>query len=122
MAKTIYILEEDQDVQFIMQHILEEHGYEVQLTDSATIALDIRSVKPDLILLDAWLTKSDPEFGKRLKKEPVTANVPIIVTSTEYTIQPAIKEIADDILSKPFDLEDLVAKVGYWLKKMGKDK
>lgn len=123
MAKIIYLLEVDQDVRDIMQYILEDSGYEVQLTSSETIALNIQTVKPDLILLDDWAIKIDPKFCNRLKKEPVIAEVPIILTTTQSNPEPlAEKLMADDVLPKPFELEDLVAKVAYWLKKMNESK
>lgn len=71
-------MESDRDVQEIMQYILEDSGYEVHLTDSDTIVLNIETVKPDLILLDDWVTKTDPAFCKKFKKESITADVPII--------------------------------------------
>ena len=112
-------MEADQDVQDIMQYILEDCGYEVHLTDSETTALDIKTVKPDLILLDDWVAKNDPAFCKRLKKESLTPNVPVILTTTKDNAeQVAEKFMADDVLSKPFDLQDLVDKVTFWLKKV----
>src|SRR3569833_38356 len=118
MAKIIYIPKANHDVQYIMQHILEVNGYEVHMTSSETIALDIRSVRPDLILLDHWLTKNDPEFYKKLIREPLVFHVPIILTTTDAMIGPIPETVADDVLQKPFDLEDLVAIVRQWLKKM----
>jgi len=119
VAKTIFILESDEDVQDIMQCILEDSGYRVQLTNSEVISLNIQKVKPDLIILDDWFAKNDPGFCKKLKNEQLTANVPVILTTTQSNVRQLTDQLmVDDVLPKPFDLEDLIEKVEHWLKKI----
>lgn len=71
----------------------------------------------DLILLDDWLNDGlGSQLCKKLKNNAHTANVPIILISAANNLAASAKESgADDFLSKPFDIEDLLTKVDFWL-------
>lgn len=118
MAKTIVIFEQDQDVKDIMEYVLKDSGYEVAITNSNVFDINISKCKPDLILLDYRLTKpSCPSLLDILRSRNDNEQVPVILTTTENQPEKIAHEVdADDVLPKPFDLDDLVQKVSYWVK------
>ena len=117
MAKKILVIEDDKDIRETMTYALEEHDFDVVASEDAKILKSLGSIKPDLILLDNWLTdwKSDAngqQLSKELKTNPKTSHIPIIIVSAVSNIQ-EIAEAgqADAFLKKPFDLNELVAVV-----------
>lgn len=117
MAKKILVIEDDKDIRETITYALEEHDFDVVASEDAKILKSLGSIKPDLILLDNWLTdwKSDAngqQLSKELKTNPKTSHIPIIIVSAVSNIQ-EIAEAgqADAFLKKPFDLNELVAAV-----------
>jgi len=117
MAKKILVIEDDKDIRDTMVYVLEEEKYEVVSSDNSRILKRLDEIKPDLILLDNWLTdwKSDAsgqQLSKGLKSDPATSDIPVIIVSAVNNIEEITKEgNADGYLKKPFDLTELVAVV-----------
>ncbi len=114
MAKKILVIEDDKDIRDTLVYVLEEQGYEVVSSEEAKILKSLDKIKPDLILLDNWLTewKSDAngqQISKQLKSDPATSHIPIVIISAVSNIQ-EIAEVgmADDYLRKPFNLTDII--------------
>ena len=113
-TKKILVIEDDKDIRDTIVYILEEEAYEVISSEDSKILKSIDSIKPDLILLDNWLTdwKSDAngqQLSKQLKTNPSTSHIPVVIISAVSNI----KEIAEagqanGYLRKPFDLHELV--------------
>jgi len=117
MAKKILVIEDDKDIRDTIVYVLEEQKYDVTSSEDSKILRSIDELKPDLILLDNWLTdwKSDAtgqELSKGLKSNPATSHIPVIIVSAVNDIK-AIAEagLADGYLKKPFDLNELLAIV-----------
>jgi len=117
MAKKILVIEDDKDIRETITYALEDHQFEVISSEDAGILRSLDSIKPDLILLDNWLTdwKSDAngqQISKGLKSDPKTSHIPIIMVSAVSNIE-EIAEVgqANGYLKKPFDLTDLIAIV-----------
>lgn len=115
MAKKVLVIEDDKDIRNTIVYVLEEQGYEVTSSEDSKILRSLDSIKPDLILLDNWLTewKSDAngqQISKQLKSDPATSHIPIVMISAVSNIQ-EIAEAgnADDYLKKPFNLDDIIA-------------
>jgi two-component system phosphate regulon response regulator PhoB len=121
-SKKILVIEDDKDIRDTIVYILQEEQYEVISSEDSKILRSLEDHKPDLILLDNWLTdwKSDAngqQLSKELKANPATRHIPVIIISAVSNI----KEIAeaghaDGYLRKPFDLADLVEIVKFHLK------
>ena len=117
MSKKILVIEDDKDIRDTIALFLQQQGYEVIASDNARILKSIHDIKPDLILLDNWLTdwKSDPngqQLSKELKTNPATSHIPILMISAVSNIKEiAEAALADGYLKKPFDLDDLSAIV-----------
>jgi DNA-binding response OmpR family regulator len=111
MVKKIFVCDDDEGILDIVKIILENKGYEVNVTSSGKgIEKKITNYMPDLILLDLWIPGMDgKEITKVLKRQQKTKKIPIIIISALNETEKISKEIgADGFLSKPFDINDLI--------------
>lgn len=117
MAKKILVIEDDKDIRDTIAYALESEGYEVISSENSRILKSLDKHKPDLILLDNWLTewKSDAngqQLSRELKSDPKTSHIPVIIVSAVNNVAELAKEgLSDGYLKKPFDLVDLFAIV-----------
>lgn len=124
MAKKILVIEDDKDIRDTLVYVLEEQGYEVVSSEEAKILKSLNTIKPDLILLDNWLTewKSDAngqQISKQLKSDPATSHIPIVIISAVSNIQEIAEAgMADDYLRKPFNLTDIIEIVKKYADKV----
>ncbi|SDS24754.1 Response regulator receiver domain-containing protein [Mucilaginibacter mallensis] len=121
--KKILVIEDDKDIRDTIVYILEEEQYEVISSEDSKILKSIDSIKPDLVLLDNWLTdwKSDAngqQLSKELKTNPATSHIPVIIISAVSNIKEIAEAgLANGYLRKPFDLTELVGIVKRHLDK-----
>jgi two-component system OmpR family response regulator len=112
----ILICDDDQLLQELMQFRLTAKGYEVvQARDGAEALAKARTERPDLVVLDAMMPKSDGfEVLTRIKDDPALTETPVIMLTarkTEKDIVSALEKGADDYLVKPFIPEELLARL-----------
>lgn len=113
MAKTILIIEDDEDILDMMTYILQDEGFNV-ISSTETVSVDyVQQIAPSLILLDNRLADG---FGRdlclKLKKDPATVQFPVVIVSAVNQLAHLAEESgADAYLNKPFDLEELIALV-----------
>lgn len=100
----ILLVEDSLPIRRENESFLHHAGYDVICAEDGETALQIaQESKPDLILLDMILPKmSGPDVLKRLKSEPVTAEIPVVVVSSlsEKNREKLIAEGAEDYLVK----------------------
>jgi len=112
--KKILVIEDDKDIRDTIVYILEEENYDILASEDSKILKSIDKHKPDLVLLDNWLTdwKSDAngqQLSKELKTNPATQHIPVIIISAVSNIKEIAEAgMADGYLRKPFDLAELV--------------
>jgi two-component system phosphate regulon response regulator PhoB len=122
MGKKIMVIEDDTDIRETIVYALEDAHYEVVSSEDARILKLIHHHKPDLILLDNWLSdwKSDAngeQLSKQLKSNPSTSHIPVIIVSAVSNIKDVAEAgLADDFLRKPFDLKELTDMVEKYTK------
>jgi DNA-binding response OmpR family regulator len=122
MAKKILVIEDEKDIRDTIVYILEEEKYEVVSSGDSKILKSIDNIKPDMILMDNWLTewKSDAngqQLSKELKSNPATSHIPIIIISAVSNIKEIAEAgLADTYLKKPFDMSELVDVVKKFIK------
>jgi two-component system phosphate regulon response regulator PhoB len=122
LNKKILVIEDDKDIRDTIVYILEEENYEVISSEDSKILNSLDTYKPDLILLDNWLTdwKSDAngqQLSKELKSNPATSHNPVIIISAVSNIKEIAEAgLANGYLRKPFDLAELVEIVKLHLK------
>ncbi len=124
MAKCLTIIEDDQDLRRLLLHYLEKEGYVIQHAADGEQGLAlVRRVRPDLVVLDLMLPGLDGlEVCKRLKADPQTANIPILMLTAkaEETDKVVGLELgADDYVTKPFSPRELTARVKAILRRSG---
>jgi len=115
-AKTILIVEDEDPIREMIGFALNSAGYEVQEATDAYQAQDVMANGlPDLILLD-WMLPgmSGIDYARRLKKEELTQEVPIIILTARAEEEDKITGLdngADDYITKPFSPRELIARI-----------
>ena len=125
MSKTILAVDDEEDILELVNYNLRREGYQVVCSDSGEDALArARQIDFHLILLDLMLPGIDGlEVAKRLKKEPKTQNIPIIMITAkgeEADIVTGLELGADDYITKPFSPRVLAARVKAVLRRKDK--
>lgn len=118
--KTILVVDDEPGILEAVSIMLEDEGYNVSTTANGEDVENLRNGSlPDLILLDVLLSGKDGrEITRVLKSKPETKKIPIIMISAHPSAEKSIKECgADDFLPKPFDIDDLLARVEKQLKR-----
>ena len=127
----ILIVDDEEDICMILSYSLQKAGYETLIAHSAEEALDnyelrIKNYEIDLILLDIMMDgMSGLEMAKLLSQEPGTKNqdrlVPPIIFLTaladESTLLKGFNLGADDYITKPFRVPEVIARVGAVLRR-----
>ena len=112
--KKVFVLERDKDIFDILSIVLTEEGYAIERADSIDHLDQLLSLStPDAVLLDILSPfHREAEFCRRLKAGDGTKDLPIIVLTTNNLATDALSVVcADSVLSKPFDLVDLISIV-----------
>lgn len=107
----ILILDDDQDILEPLSIILESEGFKVEtLILGKEIISKIETFKPDLLLLDIFMSGSDGrEICKLLKSDPKSTNIPIVMMSAHPAGKlEASASGADDFIAKPFETNELL--------------
>lgn len=116
--KKILIVDDDPDIVFVLQAMLEDAGYTVATTGNGEdLARLQESHLPDLVVLDMLLSGTDGrEMTKHLKSRAETKHVPILMISAHPSAEQEVRASgADDFLAKPFEMDELLAKIAKYL-------
>lgn len=119
----ILIVDDEQDIVELLSYNLEKEGFSIVKAYDGEAALGlVRSQKLDLMILDLMLPKMNGlDVCKAIRHNPETANLPIIMlTAKGEEIDKIIGlEIgADDYITKPFSIKELIARVRAILRRM----
>lgn len=114
----IYCVEDDNSIRDLMIYTLNASGFDARgFSDGTAFLKEISAsaVKPDLILLDIMLPGTDGiEILKSLKKHSQTSKIPVIMAtakSTEYDKVIGLDLGADDYLTKPFGMMEMISRI-----------
>ena len=122
MSQHILVIDDDADLVGFVRMSLEREGYEVTpaLEGMAGLRLALER-PPDLILLDVLMPGLDGlELLGRLRVNPATVSVPVVLLTARADSRDLVRGLelgADDYITKPFDIEELVARVGAVLRR-----
>ncbi len=118
----IYAVEDDKNILEIEMFALKNSGYQVDGFECAgDFYKKLEERLPDLILLDVMLPDEDGlEIVKKLRKRPDTKKLPVIMVTAKSTEIDKVKGLdmgADDYLTKPFGVMELIARVKAMLRR-----
>jgi signal transduction histidine kinase len=113
---TVLVVDDEPREREVIQHFLAAEGFQVLLAEDGDSALQaVPAHRPDLVLLDVRLPGTDGyEICRRLKDDPATAFVPVIILTALRGVKERIRGAsagADEFLSKPFDHVELTMRV-----------
>jgi DNA-binding response OmpR family regulator len=117
--KTIYILEDETGIRDALQLLLSFEDYDVRSfsTAEAFNKRDLSTV-PDIFILDVMLPDGlGTDVCNQLKEDPSTSNIPVIIISAHAKAENVINACkADEFISKPFDIDDVLVKIENLIK------
>ena len=124
--KKVLVVDDEQDLCEILKFNLETEGYEVDTAYSAEEALNLELKSYSLLLLDVMMGgMSGFALAKKLKSEPSTASIPIIFLTARDTENDTVTGFnlgADDYISKPFSIREVMVRVEAVLRRSSGEK
>ncbi len=122
MSKKILIVEDERDVVKLLRYNLEKEGFRVSAVTDGSLALaEMRREDADLVILDLMLPGMDGlEICRQLRRHDKYSNVPILMLtarSEEADRVVGLELGADDYVTKPFSMRELVARVRALLRR-----
>jgi two-component system, chemotaxis family, chemotaxis protein CheY len=102
----VLVVDDEADLRFILRRCFDRAGYDVlEAGDGAAALRSVQEVRPDLVVTDLVMPVMDGfELIRRLRADPVTADIPIIVVSSNWTMASG----ADAAVGKPFEVRDVL--------------
>ena len=121
MAKSILIVEDDNNIADLLRLYLEKEGYQATIAADGTQGIDLyRRLRPDLVLLDVMMPGVDGWGVLRAIRQD--SQTPVIMLTakgeTNDKVQ-GLKQGADDYLTKPFEMKELLARLEAVLRRAG---
>ena len=121
MAISVLIVEDDRNIQELLQLYLEKEGYAVTVANDGGQGLaKFRSIKPDLVLLDVMMPVMDGwAVCKAIRAD---SQAPIIMLTAKGETDDKVtglKSGADDYVTKPFEMKELLARIEAVLRRTG---
>lgn len=120
MAEKILVVDDEISLQETLAYNLKKQGYEVFTSGDGTDGLKLaREIKPDLIILDVMLPGLDGfEICRILRREMTTPVLMLTARDDEIDRVVGLEVGADDYLSKPFSMRELLARVKAMLRRV----
>ena len=121
-ACNVLVVENDEPLREEVAEFLEENGYSVDAVADGLEALEYLQQHapdnlPDLILLDFWMPRMNGrEVKAELKKDPTLSQIAVVAFTANRLSDEVLSIGANDYLSKPPDLDQLLSTVEYFCK------
>ncbi|MDR1017337.1 MAG: response regulator transcription factor [Lachnospiraceae bacterium] len=118
----IWIVEDDDNIREIVAYALKSSGFDVKdFSDGKIFANELKKQLPDLVLLDIMLPETDGlTLLTNIREDIRTKTIPVIMVTAKGTEYDKIKGLdlgADDYISKPFSIMEVVARVKALLRR-----
>ncbi|WP_337384111.1 response regulator transcription factor [Acidaminococcus timonensis] len=123
----VYCVEDDENIRELVRYALCSQKFQAEaFPDGPSFWKAMEGKKPDLVLLDIMLPgESGLDILKKLRSQPATAGLPIIMLTartSEYDVVTGLDAGADDYISKPFGIMELLSRVKAVLRRGGLQK
>ena len=121
MAISVLIVEDDRNIQELLQMYLEKEGYAVTVaSDGGQGLAKFRSIKPDLVLLDVMMPVMDGwTVCKAIRTDSQTPIIMLTAKGETDDKVTGLKSGADDYVTKPFEMKELLARIEAVLRRTG---
>jgi DNA-binding response OmpR family regulator len=110
----VLVVDDEPMLRETLGNMLSDEGYVVDLAIDGESALDrVHAVKPDVILLDLMMPgMNGRQFLQALRDEPAYRNIPVLIMTAVHGLEVNLANVgANELVEKPFDVEDLLNKV-----------
>lgn len=119
---TILVIDDEKNLQFGLQTVLQRAGYDVQIADNGSMALAlIRSTPPDLIICDVMMPAPNGiDLFRILSQTPATAAIPFLLLTARSAPADRLFGLelgVDEYMTKPFDVRELLLRVRNLLRR-----
>ena len=118
-SKNIIIVDDDAAILDSLNLMLNFEGFEVKSFEKGKELFECleNDFKPDLILIDMWLSEEDGrDICKLLKSSEVTKNIPIIIMSASRGLEKsALQSGANAFIAKPFEFDNVIEKLNKFI-------
>ena len=113
MAVSVLIVEDDRNIQELLQMYLEKEGYAVTVASDGGQGLQkFRAIKPDIVLLDVMMPVMDGwAVCRAIRSESQTPVIMLTAKSETEDKVTGLKTGADDYVTKPFEMKELLARI-----------
>lgn len=121
MAKTVLIVEDDRNIADLLRLYLEKEGYEVVIANDSLKGVELfKSSQPSLVLLDVMLPGMDG-WGvcRAIRSESKTPIIMLTAKSETEDKVSGLKQGADDYITKPFEMKEVLARIEAVLRRSG---
>ena len=121
MAVSVLVVEDDKNIQELLQMYLEKDGYAVTTANDGGQGLaKFRAIKPDLVLLDVMMPVMDGwAVCKAIRAESQTPVIMLTAKGETDDKVAGLKSGADDYITKPFEMKEVLARIEAVLRRTG---
>lgn len=125
MKAQILVVEDQPATSDLISEVLREEGYEVKTADCLQKARqNLQRAMPELVILDRSLPDGDGlDLCRELRSAPKSSGLPLLILTAKKAVEERVSGLkggADDYLIKPFNTEELLARVEALLRRAGK--
>ncbi len=123
MPKTILVIEDDSNIRELLRLYLEQEGYAVETAQDGLEGLrTFKRIHPDLVLLDLMMPVMDgTQVMKEIRAQSKTPVIMLTAKGETFDKVAGLELGADDYVTKPFEMRELIARVRAVLRRYDKD-
>ena len=121
MAKSVLIVEDDQNIAELLRLYLEKEGYVAAIASDGGAGVEMfRKLQPDLVLLDVMLPVKDGwTVQQNIRKDSMTPVIMLTAKGETTDKVSGLKMGADDYITKPFEMKEVLARIEAVLRRGG---
>ena len=119
MQKCILVYDDDVEISMLCKLILQKLNYKVETRPNCdSVIADIKTIKPDLILMDLWIPNiGGEEAVRQIHEDPSSKDIPILLFSANDEVEKtSIKLSTQGFIKKPFDIPQLKETIERWIE------